>query len=117
MNRLTGLLAATILVVGLAAITTESRAAQQREPYLTCVYKSYCAGCHDTGRLGAPIAGDTAAWAPRIAKGLPTLRTHAIEGFYGEQGFMPGKGGHNALSEAEVTSAIQNIIENSQSPI
>jgi len=34
------------------------------------VYKTVCQACHATGAAGSPKAGDKAAWAPRIAKGM-----------------------------------------------
>src|SRR5210317_231040 len=33
------------------------------------VYNSACMACHTTGAGGAPVVGDIAVWADRIAKG------------------------------------------------
>ena len=56
------------------------------------VFNMACVACHGAGVAGAPKFGDTAAWAPRIAKGADTLHKHALEGFQGQAGFMPAEG-------------------------
>lgn len=71
------------------------------------VYKASCSACHATGVAGAPKAGDKAAWAPRIAKGLALLHEHALKGF---NNVMPAKGGNPALSDAEVKSAVDYMV-------
>jgi cytochrome c5 len=62
--------------------------------------------CHGAGIAGAPKVGDKAAWAPRIAEGSNVLHQHALQGFQGKSGVMPPRGGNNALSDAEVTAAV-----------
>lgn len=71
------------------------------------VYKKVCFICHDTGAAGAPKRGDKAAWAPRIAKGVVTLKQHALHGFNA----MPPKGGNPALSDQDIANAIAYILE------
>lgn len=66
------------------------------------VFKASCAACHATGAAGAPKAGDTAAWAPRIKEGYETLVKHATEGFKA----MPAKGGNADLDPLEVARAV-----------
>lgn len=78
------------------------------------VYNSACIACHATGAAGAPTTGDQAAWGPRIAKGMEILQGHAINGFQGDTGYMPPKGGRTDLSDDEVVSAVQYIVEQSQ---
>lgn len=39
-----------------------------------------CALCHVRGEGGAPVLGDTEAWAPRLAQGEEVLLQHTIEG-------------------------------------
>jgi cytochrome c5 len=76
------------------------------------VYNAVCIVCHaPPGVGGAPPVGDVAAWAPRIAEGIDTLHMHALMGFQGEKGFMPPKGGRTDLSDAEITSAVDYIVE------
>jgi len=69
------------------------------------LFKQTCATCHATGVAGAPKFGDKAAWAPRIAQGVPTLVQHAMQG----KGAMPPKGGSSA-SEAEIKSAVEYMV-------
>ena len=45
------------------------------------VVQEVCAACHMTGKDGAPVIGDTAAWLPHETNGLAKLTEHAIEGF------------------------------------
>jgi cytochrome c5 len=76
------------------------------------VYNAACIVCHaPPGNAGAPALGDVAAWTPRIAQGLDTLHQHAIAGFQGEKGFMPPKGGRVDLSDAEISAAVDYIVE------
>jgi cytochrome c5 len=77
-------------------------------------YDTACFACHAVGAAGSPKFGDKAAWAPRIAKGLDVLKQHAIEGFKGETGFMPAKGGRADLSDADVHAAVEYMTSNSQ---
>lgn len=78
------------------------------------VYNSACVACHGAGIAGAPKFGDAAAWAPRIAKGTDTLHKHALEGFQGETGFMPPKGGRVDLSDESVINAVDYMVSNSK---
>jgi len=76
------------------------------------VYNAACYLCHSApGVGGAPVLGDVAAWQPRVARGLDTLVMHAIEGYMGEAGFMPPKGGRVDLSDEEVASAVEYMVE------
>ena len=78
------------------------------------VYNSACNVCHGAGIGGAPIVGDAAAWADRIAKGMDTLNSNAINGFTGDAGVMIAKGGRADLSDQEVIDAVTYMIEQSQ---
>ncbi|HEX6930320.1 MAG TPA: c-type cytochrome, partial [Gammaproteobacteria bacterium] len=78
------------------------------------VYEQTCFACHGTGAAGAPKFGDATAWADRIAKGMETLHRHAIEGFTGETGIMPPKGGRTDLSDAQVKAAVDYMISHSK---
>lgn len=70
------------------------------------VFEGTCMVCHGTGVAGAPKFGDKAAWAPRIAQGVDTLYKSALGG----KNAMPAKGGNNALSDAEVKSAVDYMV-------
>ena len=71
------------------------------------VFNQACNACHGTGINGAPKVGDKAAWAPRLAQGVATLKKHALEGFQGQKGVMPAKGGFVNFSDAEVAAAVE----------
>lgn len=70
------------------------------------VYNMACVACHGAGVAGAPKYGDKGAWGPRLAQGADTLHKHAIEGFQGQAGFMPPKGGRVDLSDKSVMNAV-----------
>jgi len=74
------------------------------------VYNSNCVACHGTGAAGAPKVGDSAAWAPRIAKGINALLGSAINGLRA----MPPKGLCMACSDDELRAAIEYMVGQSQ---
>ena len=76
----------------------------------TEVFEGTCKACHGPGIAGAPKAGDSAAWAPRIAKGKATLYEHALKGFTGTAGVMPAKGGRTDLSDDLIKQAVDHIV-------
>ena len=78
------------------------------------IYKTNCVACHGSGVAGAPKLGDQAAWKTRIAQGHAVLSRHAIEGFKGETGYMPPKGGYIKLSDEEVSLAVQYMVSKVQ---
>jgi len=78
------------------------------------VYNAACIACHSTGVGGAPILGDAAQWASRIAQGSAVLNQHAIEGYTGSAGYMPAKGGRTDLSDDEVAGAVEYMVSESQ---
>lgn len=75
------------------------------------VYKAACTACHGAGIAGAPKTGDAAAWDPRVAQGMDTLVTHAIEGFQGQAGYMPPRGGFSNLTDEQVRAAVQHMVD------
>lgn len=77
------------------------------------VYNTACLACHGAGIGGAPLVGDAAAWAPRIAKGEDTLNASALDGFT-DIGYMPPKGGRVDLSDEEILAAVGYMIKESQ---
>lgn len=93
-----------------AAPTVET--AEEPAPVVTAmsgpqVYNAACLACHGAGIGGAPILGDTAVWAPRIAQGINVLNEHAVNGYTGSAGYMPPKGGRIDLSDQEIRDAVQ----------
>ncbi len=93
-----------------AAPTVET--AEEPAPVVTAmsgpqVYNAACLACHGTGIGGAPILGDAAGWAPRIAQGINVLNEHAVNGYTGPAGYMPPKGGRIDLSDQEIRDAVK----------
>ncbi len=78
------------------------------------VYNTACSTCHAQGIAGAPRTGDKSAWATRIAKGEVILYQHAIEGFQGQSGVMPPKGGRMDLSDDLIRLGVDYIVERSR---
>ena len=71
------------------------------------VYQQACLMCHEAGVAGSPMTGDKAAWAVRIAQGRDKLVKSSIDGL----GVMPPKGGQSQLSDDEVASAVDFMIQ------
>lgn len=69
-------------------------------------YGKICFACHDSGVGGAPKIGVLGSWADRLEKGSEMLAINAINGFIGEMGIMPPKGGLPSLSDDEVRAAV-----------
>ncbi len=77
------------------------------------IYNNACALCHAAGVAGAPMPGNKDEWAPRIAQGKDTLYKHALEGFTGEKGMMPARGGNAGLSDEEVKASVDFMVQKS----
>jgi len=90
------------------ASTTEAAVDGQK------VYQSACIAWHGAGVAGAPMVGNAAAWADRIAAGNDSLYANAINGLVGSSGVMPAKGGNTTLSDAEVKAAVDHMVSQSQ---
>lgn len=86
----------------------EMQAAAGRDPEK--IYQTYCQACHKVGVAGAPKLGDTAAWAPRIDKGMDTLMDHAVNGLNA----MPPKGTCSDCSRAELKATVEYMVSESQ---
>ncbi|HMV19594.1 MAG TPA: c-type cytochrome [Rhodocyclaceae bacterium] len=78
------------------------------------LFKKTCAMCHQTGVAGAPKLGDKADWGPRIAQGKDTLYKHAIEGFNGNKGAMPAKGGNPAFTDDEIKTIVDFMVSKAE---
>ena len=74
------------------------------------IYDATCMVCHTAGIAGAPKLGDKAAWAVRIKQGMDVLHASAIKG----KNAMPPKGGNTALSDADVSSAVDYMVAQSK---
>ncbi|MEE1888968.1 c-type cytochrome [Pseudomonas carassii] len=72
------------------------------DPALAALYANTCQTCHANPASGAPLAGDAAAWAPRLAQGVDRLLDHSINGYQG----MPPMGLCMQCSEAQFLALI-----------
>jgi len=72
-------------------------------------YNTACAVCHGAGIAGAPKL-EADAWTERLSKGEDVLIKNALEGFQGDAGFMPAKGGRADLSDEVVSAAVKFMI-------
>lgn len=70
------------------------------------VYEKTCVACHAAGVANAPKLGDKAAWAPRLAGGKAALVASVKSG----KGAMPPKAGNAALTDAEISDAIDFML-------
>ena len=70
------------------------------------VYEQVCSKCHRTGLLGAPVAGNKAAWEPRAKAGKDTLYESSLNG----KNDMPPKGGNDRLSAENVKAAVDYLL-------
>ena len=70
------------------------------------VYEQVCMKCHRTGVLGAPVAGNKAAWEPRVKAGKDSLYESSLNG----KNDMPPKGGNDSLSAEHVKSAVDYLL-------
>ena len=102
-----------------AAAAPTVQTAVEPEPVATAmsgpqVYNTACLACHGAGVGGAPVLGDVAGWADRIAQGMDVLNEHALNGFAGDAGYMPPKGGRVDLSDQEIIDAVTYMVNESQ---
>lgn len=75
------------------------------------IYQNLCGACHTNGVGGAPTltAGGMGA---RASKGAELLHKHAIEGFQGEAGIMPARGGNPGLTDEQVIASVDWMLGN-----
>lgn len=133
MKKLFGILLMTALVSGVAVANDDEVQARIAPVGSTCmsgddcaaapapaaaagpksgkdVYTGFCTTCHGAGVMGAPKFGTAADWAPRAAKGIDTLYTHAVNGFNA----MPPKGMCAACSDDEIKAAVDYMVDGSK---
>lgn len=76
------------------------------------VFMDKCMRCHESGKKGAPILGDTGDWRERIEQPLDTLIAHAIAG----HGDMPARGNQD-ISEQDVAAAVAYVVDRTRTII
>jgi cytochrome c5 len=74
------------------------------------IYNTACMACHSTGAAGAPKFGDSAAWAPRLAKGKEAILNSALNGLNA----MPPRGGNASLSDEDIKAAVDHMLASVQ---
>ena len=97
-----------LLALTAAAMLTPVSAMAERDG--ATIYNTKCLACHMTGVAGAPKTGDAAAWAERMKPGMDAVLASAKKG----KGAMPPMGNCMDCSDAELTAAIQYIVDNSK---
>ena len=70
-------------------------------------YDAKCSVCHATDAMGAPAAGNKAAWDARLKKGKEAVYANGINGING----MPPKGGAMDLSDEAFKAAVDFMID------
>ena len=88
-----------ILVISLLVMGQASLAAEQAT---ITSYNRSCIACHSSGVAGAPRAFNADDWAPRLAKGMPTLLQNTVNGVNA----MPAKGLCPTCSEDDFAALI-----------
>ena len=73
------------------------------------LYQGACVACHSTGAAGAPKLGDSGEWSSRLAKGLESLISSAINGV----GAMPPRGG-SKYDDDQMKAVIEYILSESE---
>lgn len=73
-------------------------------------YEANCSACHGNAAIGAPVVGDKAVWAEVTTKGLDKVYHNGINGINA----MPPKGGNMDLSDSEVKTIIDYMINASK---
>jgi cytochrome c5 len=68
---------------GSPELEAASRQLVPQDPGIAAIYARSCASCHTVAATRAPLTGDTAAWAPRMGKGMDVLVNSVINGFGG----------------------------------
>lgn len=71
------------------------------------VYNTTCLACHASGAAGAPKFRVAEDWSARLAAGIETVYSNAING----QGAMPAKGLCMTCSDDEIKAAVDHMIE------
>jgi cytochrome c5 len=71
------------------------------------IYNRSCFSCHAAGVAGAPVPGDEAAWAPRIAKGRAALIESVKNGM---PPGMPPMGLCTGCTDEDIAAAVDYML-------
>ena len=111
MKRTLSMLAGALILAACAGNSSGDRSGIVTDEILTtadgeAAYSEFCAGCHETGMLGAPVAGDAGDWASRSQLWDAVLLDHAITGYLE----MPARGGRTELPDHVVKAAAEYML-------
>lgn len=70
------------------------------------VFTDKCMRCHESGRKGAPVLGDTDDWKDRLDQPLDTMIRHAREG----HGKMPARGDQD-ITDQDLAAAVAYVVD------
>lgn len=103
------LLAAGLVLASCAHDKDTAVASAERKATINgeAAYVENCAGCHETGMLGAPREGESMDWESRSALWQAVLMEHAKTGYFD----MPARGGKSDLPDEVVDAAAQYMLE------
>lgn len=101
---------ALLFVLAVAALLTAQGHGIAQAQDARKTYDTVCAGCHNSGLIGAPKVGTASDWNSRMKAGVTTLYRNAIAGT--PKG-MPPKGGRSDLSEAQVRAVVDYMLSRS----
>lgn len=74
------------------------------------VYNEVCSTCHNSGKLGAPILGNAAAWTPIVKENMDVLFTRTIDGYKQH----PPRGSCTNCSDADIIAAVKYMVQQSK---
>ena len=107
-------LSSLVLIVGLSACSESDESSNGTASQGQVLWQENCAVCHQQGLGGAPVIGNKKQWGKRVTQGLPTLIDHALNGYSGETGEMPPRGGNVNLTDEEVKLAVTYMVSKVQ---
>jgi cytochrome c5 len=84
-----------------AAVPTETRLSGED------AYLQYCAGCHETGLLDAPVVGNQSDWEHVSQLWQAVVMAHARNGYLN----MPARGSRPDLPDATIDAAVEYMLE------
>ena len=93
-----------------AAAAAQAQVAYDGTLDRSVIYDKLCKTCHATGAGGAPTLSH-ANWDSRVAQGFDTLVRHSIEGFTGNAGIMPPRGGNPSLSNEQIEATVRWMVD------
>lgn len=91
---------------GSNGVNGDGASAAHNNTYGKQAYEEYCAGCHETGMLGAPVAGDATYWEGRSTLWQAVLMEHAKSGYFD----MPAKGSRPDVPDETIDAATEYML-------